>query len=95
MLSIDDRRNGHSVSGQISAALDAQVMLRKEAREIERVRAEFIDQVCDQYRQKGEIKLIKPPRCPDLHLFLREDDGRFHCVGYFDERRMGIVFVSR
>ncbi len=84
-----------SVSSDVRAAHDAQAMLRKEAREIERVRAEFIDQVCDQYRQKGEIKLIKPPRCCDLHLFLREDDGRFHCVGYFDERRMGIVFVSR
>lgn len=61
----------------------------------EEARANIIDSVCAQYRQKGEVRLIKPQGSPHLHLFLREADGRFHCAGYFDERRCGIVFVSK
>lgn len=84
-----------TIAGNLTTSLEAHKMMRDEMQRMEQVRASFIDQVCDQYRQKGEIRLIKPERSPDLHLFLREEDGKFHCVGHFDEKRMGIVFVSR
>ena len=68
---------------------DARTMVSKELRGIEDMRARFIDQICDQYREGGsEIRLVRPDRGPqDLHLFV---NGK--CAGVFVEQKMGLVF---
>lgn len=67
---------------------EARAMWLAEQHRIEDMRASFIDQICDRYREGGsELKLIRPNGDPNLHLFC---NGKF--VGVFVEEKSGLVF---
>lgn len=68
---------------------DARTMVSRELHRIEDMRARFIDQICDQYREGGsEIRLVRPDLPPrDLTLVV---NGKV--AGAFVEEKLGLVF---
>lgn len=64
-------------------------MIAEERRRLEDMRARFIDQICDQYREGGsEIRLVRPDLPPrDLTLVV---NGKV--AGVFVEEKSGLVF---
>lgn len=79
-----DRKQKKMTPKQVAA----KVMLRNEQLHVDDLRAKFIAQICDQYRDgEAELKLLRPHGGGNLHLFV---NGK--CAGFFDDAKRGLVF---